>query len=639
MKNIYEDNQHEGEVKKSDFRFETPNEAVKPKADGEKENSDDEVIQLTREQLNSILALLQKPETEKSPVPSEAPTKPAVQQDRANPGKKILFQSDDFDSQPTSGERKLPPIVSGRRPPSYNERNGAQTSSREGKLPTIDTGRKIISQSDDFDTQPISTERKLPPIDSGRKIISQSDDFDTQSISAERKLPPIDTGRKIISQNGVSEKKAKTVKHTVFDSNFDVSEIDFDESELSAPTPQKPKIQRPQKPTVVKTSSTKDSGDEEAVSGEQQPTERFESARVKGNMVYSSSTFSPTVEDIEQDEEEPDVKKKLSKGEIVRRVVLVVALVAIVVSGAYLIREYVLHKNNAKLEGEISNLIITEPTTEKSDKDKDKNTTKKPKDTKKTEEQMWAEVKAEYPDAIFPPGMQAKYAKLYVTNPDFVGYIDVPGINLSLPVVQTTDDEIYLGKNFYGEKTKYGCPFVSHANNVQSLDRNTIIYGHHMNDGTIFGALDKYKTLDGFKAAPVIEFNTLYSNYKWKVIAAFITNANEKDDNGYVFEYYYTNLSTEEHFSSYLNEIAQRSLYDTGVDVTPSDKILTLSTCSHEFDDARFVVVARLVRTGESAKVDTSLAVENSNPRFPQTYYDKKRTKNPYKNASRWYPN
>ena len=69
---------------------------------------------------------------------------------------------------------------------------------------------------------------------------------------------------------------------------------------------------------------------------------------------------------------------------------------------------------------------------------------------------MWAEVKAEYPDAIFPPGMQAKYAKLYVTNPDFVGYIDVPGINLSLPVVQTTDDEIYLGKNFYGEKTKYG---------------------------------------------------------------------------------------------------------------------------------------------------------------------------------------
>lgn len=616
MKNIYEDNQHEGEVKKLDFRFETPNEAVKPKADGkksgEKESSDDEVIQLTRQQLNSILALLQKPEAEKSPVPSEAPPKPAVQQDRANPGKKILFQSDDFDSQPTSSERKLPPIVSGRRPPSYNERNGAQTSSREGKLPTIDTGRKIISQSDDFDTQPNTTERKLPPID---------------------------TGRKIISQNGVSEKKAKTVKHTVFDSNFDVSEIDFDESELSAPTPQKPKIQRPQKPTVVKTSSTKDSGDEEAVSGEQQPTERFESARVKGNMVYSSSTFSPTVEDIEQDEEEPDVKKKLSKGEIVRRVVLVVALVAIVVSGAYLIREYVLHKNNAKLEGEISNLIITEPTTEKSDKDEDKNTTKKPKDTKKTEEQMWAEVKAEYPDAIFPPGMQAKYAKLYVTNPDFVGYIDVPGINLSLPVVQTTDDEIYLGKNFYGEKTKYGCPFVSHANNVKSLDRNTIIYGHHMNDGTIFGALDKYKTLDGFKAAPVIEFNTLYANYKWKVIAAFITNANEKDDNGYVFEYYYTNLSTEEHFSSYLNEIAQRSLYDTGVDVTSSDKILTLSTCSHEFDDARFVVVARLVRTGESAKVDTSLAVENSNPRFPQTYYDKKRTKNPYENASRWYPN
>ncbi len=222
-------------------------------------------------------------------------------------------------------------------------------------------------------------------------------------------------------------------------------------------------------------------------------------------------------------------------------------------------------------------------------------------------------------------------------NNDFVGYLEAKGVNLSLPVVQTNNDDTYLEKNFYGQSTKYGCPFVTFRNNIEPLDLNTIIFGHHMNDKTIFGALDHYKSIDGFKSAPVITFNTLYKNYKWKVIAAFITNAEEKDDNGYIFQYYFTNLSSQERYSAYLNELAQRSLYDTGVDVLPTDKLLTLSTCSHEFEDARFVVVARLVRPGESAAVDTSKATENPNPRYPQAYYTAKNLTNPYYDAARWY--
>jgi sortase B len=72
------------------------------------------------------------------------------------------------------------------------------------------------------------------------------------------------------------------------------------------------------------------------------------------------------------------------------------------------------------------------------------------------------------------------------------------------------------------------------------------------------------------------------------------------------------------------------------VDVQVSDPLLTLSTCSHEFDDARLVVVARLVRNGENPAVDTSRVTLNSNPRYPQVYYDKKKLNNPYANAQRW---
>ncbi len=348
---------------------------------------------------------------------------------------------------------------------------------------------------------------------------------------------------------------------------------------------------------------------------------------------------------IEEPKEKKKGKKKLSRFEIIRRTVLAIALIAIVISVGMLLNEYRLSSENNKLEEGISNLIITEPSTgeaeddgkeatkknEKDNKDKDKTTT-----AALTPEQQWAQIQKEYPNVIFPMGLQLKYARLYATNQDFVGYLEAEGIGLSLPIVQAENDSKYLEKNFYGKSTKYGCPFVTHVNNIVELDTNTIIFGHHMNNGTVFGALDKYKSVDGFKAAPVITFNTLYKDYSWKVVAAFVTNAYEEDDNGYLFRYYFASLSTQDRFAAYLNEMQQRSLYDTGVDVLPTDKLLTLSTCSHEFDDARFVVVARLVRPGESTDVDVSKATVNPSPRYPQAYYDKKKLKNPYVNASRW---
>lgn len=344
---------------------------------------------------------------------------------------------------------------------------------------------------------------------------------------------------------------------------------------------------------------------------------------------------SIVVEEVAQAAPQTPGKKKPSAAEIIRLVVLCASVLAIIISLAVLLREYKLHRDNQKLEAGISDLIISDDsTTKKSTGATNKN---EEKSTTMSIEQKWEKIREEYPDTVFPQNMQLKYAKLYAANNDFVGYLEAKGINLSLPVVQTNNDDTYLEKNFYGQSTKYGCPFVTYLNNIEPLDLNTVIFGHHMNDKTIFGALDHYKSIDGFKSAPVITFNTLYKNYKWKVIAAFITNAEEKDDNGYVFQYYFTSLSTQERFSAFLNELAQRSLYDTGVDVLPTDKLLTLSTCSHEFEDARFVVVARLVRPGESAEVDTSKATVNSNPRYPQAYYTAKKLTNPYYDASRWY--
>ncbi len=333
---------------------------------------------------------------------------------------------------------------------------------------------------------------------------------------------------------------------------------------------------------------------------------------------------------VEEEEEKTEEKKSLPVSEIVRRVVLAVSLIAIVIASGMLLNEYRLSKQNNDIMDEVSDLIL-EPT-KKSNKPNKQDVTEK----ELTPEEQWAKLKQEYPSVNFPEGLQLKYAKLYATNQEFVGYLSADGVGLNLPVVQTVDDNKYLNKNFYLQNTKYGCPFVTHLNNISTLDMNTVIFGHHMNNGTIFGTLDNYKTIEGFKKAPLITFNTLYQDYSWKIIAVILTNAYAKDDNGYIFRYYFTQLSSEANFSAYLSELSQRSLYDTGVDVLPTDKLLTLSTCSHEFTDARFVVIARLVRPGESTDVDTSRATVNSNPRYPQAWYDKKGKTNPYKNSFQW---
>ena len=143
---------------------------------------------------------------------------------------------------------------------------------------------------------------------------------------------------------------------------------------------------------------------------------------------------------------------------------------------------------------------------------------------------------------------------------------------------------------------------------------------HNYLDSTMFSDVEKYKDIEFWKENPVIEFNTIYHDYKWKVIAVFLTHADEKDDNGYVFNYIYPFMSGE-NYAAYFDEIASRSLYSTGIDVNTDDKILTLSTCTRDMDistrrgetNARCVLVARLIRDGESEEVDTSLATVNEN--------------------------
>ena len=306
-----------------------------------------------------------------------------------------------------------------------------------------------------------------------------------------------------------------------------------------------------------------------------------------------------------------DGKKKQPASEIVRRSVLALASVCLAVSVMILINYYVIEPfKEQKQASDLASLVGQ---------------------TGSEQDDPWGEIKEKHPDIAFPDGMNPSFAELYAINSDFAGWISIPELNINYSVVKGTDNDTYLRRDIYGKKTSYGVPFFDFKNSLRELDRNTIIYGHNMrHDDKIFGTLEQYKTVDGFKKAPLIGMSTLYGDYTFKVYAVFISNSKKSDDNGHIFNYVFTEAGNER-FRNYINEIDKRKLYSTGVDINENDKILTLSTCCYDFEDARLVVVGRLLREGENPEVNVSLAQTNPNPKFPQAYYDAKKLDNPYK--------
>lgn len=186
------------------------------------------------------------------------------------------------------------------------------------------------------------------------------------------------------------------------------------------------------------------------------------------------------------------------------------------------------------------------------------------------------------------------YADLKEQNPDFFGWISIEDTKINYPVMHTPDDpEYYLRRDFYGEYSQSGVPFLS-ASCYEGCG-NYLIYGHNMNNGTMFASLLFYADRDYWEKHPTIRFDTLTSSGEYEVMAAFYSKVYSQDDSG-VFRYYqYTDLSDFAVFSDYTAQVQETALYDTGVYAEYGDHLLTLSTCSYHTENGRFVVVARKV--------------------------------------------
>lgn len=176
-------------------------------------------------------------------------------------------------------------------------------------------------------------------------------------------------------------------------------------------------------------------------------------------------------------------------------------------------------------------------------------------------------------------------------NNETVGWLTVNNTKVNYPVVQHTDNDFYLKKDFNKNKNSYGWIFMDYRNNIYNLSNNTIIWGHNSRTGLMFGTL-RYVTNESWYKNPdnqLITFNTKVKNMKWKIFSIYkipVTN-----------DYLYANFGNLDEFQTFLDMIRGRSMYDFGVNVTKEDHILTLSTCGTSTTNSttRLVVHAVLI--------------------------------------------
>lgn len=179
------------------------------------------------------------------------------------------------------------------------------------------------------------------------------------------------------------------------------------------------------------------------------------------------------------------------------------------------------------------------------------------------------------------------FASLKKTNPDIVGWMYCEGTVINYPVVQGKDNVFYLSHMADKKSNGAGALFVDYRNAAGFMNQNTLIYGHHMKNGSMFASLVQYKTQAYYDAHPVMYLLTPERDYKVALFSGFICDTSSN--------VYDRQFSPETEYMELLADAVAKSNFKSTVQVLPADKIITMSTCTYEFADARYVVLGKLI--------------------------------------------
>lgn len=311
--------------------------------------------------------------------------------------------------------------------------------------------------------------------------------------------------------------------------------------------------------------------------------------------------------------------KKKSKGDLLRKIMMGVALAVFLFSGGMLLVQTVILP--AQNRGTINKYQDLFQNGASSSTTASTGTTSSPGPvTSQTETTSSTGSASSGEEERFPTEILDKFRPVLEANDDIGGWLIMPDTELNHPVFYTPEHwDYYLTRDADGNYNKYGSLFLSRTSTLAPQAQVMVMYGHNMEqDDLMFGQLNKYKKLSFLQTHPTFTFDTLYQEGTWKIIGVCRASTGEMNR----FNYDTTDYPTEEAFDAFIKEMRKRSMYRIEDDVTAEDSLLVMSTCDYVFFGDRLLVVARRLRADETAEsVNTGNYQVNEVMLWPEVYY------------------
>ena len=191
----------------------------------------------------------------------------------------------------------------------------------------------------------------------------------------------------------------------------------------------------------------------------------------------------------------------------------------------------------------------------------------------------------EQEDAAFVPYMD--FEALGEKFPGVVGWIKLEGTAIDYPIMHWTDNDYFLGHLPDGTSHRSGSIFLDYRNSPDFMDKSILIYGHASRTQEMFGSLKNYRGQEYYDAHPHAYIYTPERDYALLFIAGYLVDSGTETPP--------MSFKDEEAFLKHIDDIKRRSFFRSDVVVGPDDRIVNLCTCAYDFDNARLILVGKLV--------------------------------------------
>ena len=180
------------------------------------------------------------------------------------------------------------------------------------------------------------------------------------------------------------------------------------------------------------------------------------------------------------------------------------------------------------------------------------------------------------------------FAGLSEQFPGITAWIQLEGTVLDYPIMLWTDNAYFLNHLSDGTNHRSGSIFLDFRNSVDFSDKNTLLYGHASRTDDMFGLLKYYRNQQFYEEHPVMNIYTPDGDYELVLFAGYLLNSG--------YETPPLTFKDENAFSAHINDIVRRSVFRSNVEIDETDRIVSLCTCAYDFDNARLIIVGKLVK-------------------------------------------